>query len=205
MTYNRGKPLRREKTKKPDGILNPEATAAESACHFACAPFDRATKAADRKWGMDVLPGLVSVETAAKYGKAVGKLSEAIQERNPALVEQWAGVCIRGLTALDAEATQAGHRPAGGKFTEGYVAATDDRPALRFGVLHDDAERQAAQAKRPDLMFFTAHEVGLALQQKLATPLVVETKKRFPGATVTRIKPADPVNWAAGGDEIPDF
>jgi len=205
MTYNRGKPLRREKTQKPDGILNPEATAAESACHFACAPFDKATGDANRKWGIDRLPGLVSTETARKYGHCVGKLSEAIQARDAPLVEQWAGVCIRGIAKLEQEAVEAGHKPASGIFWEGYAEKTDDHPALRFGVLADGNQWQAAKAARPDLTFFNIHEVGLALQQKLATPLVMETKKHFHTANVTRLTPKDPVNWAAGGDPIPDL
>ena len=195
--------MRREKTQKPDGITNPDATAAEGKCHFVCAPLGKAEDEANRTWGIDRLPGLVSAETAGKYGYCVGKLSEAIQAGDSDLAEQWAGVCIRGIFKMDAEARAAGHQPATGEFWEGYAPETDDHPELRFGVLADGNQWQTAKAARPDLTFFSIHEVGLALQQKLATPLVMETKKHFLGANVTRIKPKDPINWAAGGDPIP--
>jgi len=205
MTYNNGKQWRLPKTQKPDGITNPDATAAEGKCHFVCAPLGKATDDANRKWGIDRLPGLVSGETAGKYGYSIGKLSEAIQARDGDLAEQWAGVCIRGIFKMDAEATAAGHKPASGIFWEGYAPETDDHPALRFGVLADGNQWQTAKAARPDLTFFNIHEVGLALQQKLATPLVMETKKHFHTANVTRLTPKDPINWAAGGDPIPDL
>jgi len=194
----------RKQTQKPDRIIAPEITAAQSKCHYACAPFDRANAEAAAKWGIDRLPSLVSAETARKYGGAIGSLNEAMNTNDAELVEQWAGVCIRGLVALDAEATKAGHKPASGEFIEVEVPAFNDLPAIKIGILKDAGQREAAKAIRPDLTFITPREAATAYQVKLATPLVKQIKDIFPEAEVTRVKTISDVSEYLN-DEIPDF
>ena len=198
-------PKRPRRQRKADRLISPGSSGEEIQCDYAMAPMDRLATDMDRKWGIEQLPALVSPETALKYGKAIAHLNQCIQDCDPAKCAAAAANCIKGLNAMDAEATAAGHKPAAGATWEYEIPATESAEPFRFAILADDAEWQTAKEKRPDLIFFTMREVAMALQLKLASPLVVETKKRFPGATVTRIKPADPVNWAAGGDEIPDF
>ena len=196
-------PKRPRRQRKADRLLSPGSSGEEIQCDYAMAPMDRLATDMDRKWGIEQLPALVSPETALKYGKAIAHLNQCIQDADPAKCAAAAQNCIKGLNAMDAEATAAGHQPAAGAIWEHEIPGREGAEPFRYAILADNAEWQTAKAERPDLTFFTMQEVGIALQMKLATPLVMETKKHFPGANVTRIKPADPVNWAAGGDPIP--
>jgi len=204
MHKNSGQKFTRKPTQKPDNLVSPEITAAQSKCHFVCAPFDRANELSDAKWGIDRLPGLVSSETAGKYGGAIGSLNEAMGALDAELVEQWAGVCIRGLAAMDAEAIKLGHTPASGEFIEIEVPEFNEMPAIKIGILKDARQREAAKAIRPDLTFITAREAATAYQVKLATPLVKQVKDLFPDAEVTKVKSLGAKFFADGGDDLAD-
>lgn len=194
---------RRDDTKAPDRLLSPEVSALESEIHFMCAPLDRATKQMDLTWGQDQLPGLVAIETAGKYGFAIGTLNQAISDRDKDNVKKWVAVCIRGLKAMDEEARAAGHTPITGKYIEVQIEAHDEMEAMGFGILLDPAHRAAAQAQRPDLTMITPREAALGYRVKLHVPLVQAVKEHFPAAHITKVKPKTPVDYAAGGDEIP--
>ena len=162
---------------------------------------DHLAREMDAKWGIERLPELVSVATAQKYGVAMAHLNQCIQDSDPAKCAAAAQNCIRGLQAMDAEATAAGKQPASGEFWE-YELPGSPEP-FRFAIMRDGAEWQAAKAKRPDLTFFSMREVATALQAKMNSPMIQEVKEHFPGATITRLKPNPPVDYAAGGDAIP--
>lgn len=185
----------RHRRQKFDRLLSPGASAAEITIDKALGPFDAATRAANLKWGHERLPELVSVETATKFGSALGKLNAAIESADVDEVTARVGVCLRGYAAMDAEAEASGAPKADPRILE-Y-----DLDGFRFGVMHDADCWEAAQAARPDLRLFTLREVAVALQSA-SLPLIDEVKAVFPGAKITAIKPKtefDPVL----GDEIP--
>ena len=175
--------FRRTNTRKRDPITSPDASPEETAVHMACAPFDKATRDMDRKWGIDRLPGLVSVETAAKWGSALGKLNAAIEARDPAEVAARVGVCLRGLSAMDAEAEANGAQKANPEIWE-Y-----DLNGFKFAILRDGMEWQALKAARPDLLFFTLHEIAVALKAYKFDGVVAEIKRAFDGAQITAVRP----------------
>lgn len=181
---------------KFDRLLNPAVSSEELTCSYAVAPFDEAALAQDRKWGIDRLPTLVSVETARKYGAALGQLNAAIEAGDPEMVAHKAGVCVRGLAAMDAEAEAAGAPKADARVIE-Y-----DLDGWVIGIMADDRAWQAIQAVRPDLKLFSLREVALALKA-VNTPAVNAVKEAFPGARMTAVNAKPPVNYALGGDEIP--
>ena len=74
-----GRPKRQ---KKADRLLHSGQSQNQVMCDFALAPLDRLAIEMDRKWGIDVLPELVSVEMAQKYGSAMAKLNAAMKEKN---------------------------------------------------------------------------------------------------------------------------
>ena len=113
----------------------------------------------DAKWGIDVLVELVSAETAAKYGSAMAKLNAAIDEGDPAVVAARAQVCIRGMDAMDAEATAAGAQRAS---MDVWEVELDDGQI--YGVMKDGRSWQAITAQRPDLTLATLREVACALE-----------------------------------------
>lgn len=188
---------RPRRERKGDRLLNPDARRAEIQCDYGVAPLDRVASEYDRKWGIDRLPELVSTETADKYGFSIGKLNEALAETDPEQTKAWAAVCIRGLHAMDAEATKLGRKPASGKYLEYQL------DGWKFGILFDDMEWQTAQAERPDLKFFSLREAAIALRTKMDTGPIAEIKKHFPGAQVVEHR-RTPMEQLLN-DEIPEF
>jgi hypothetical protein len=161
----------RKMTKKPtrqrkaDRLMHHGKSQDEIQCDYAVGPFDRMAFDMDRKWGVDMLCELVSPETAARYGSAMAKLNAAIEANDPAMVAARAAVCMRGMQAMDAEATAAGKQP-----------ASDDVWILAFngkqvGLLKNGRAWQTVQAAHPGLQLVTENDVILALEAMEASTL----------------------------------
>lgn len=179
-----------KRQRKADRLIHGDLPRAEIECDYAVAALDRLAIKMDEKWGIDRLPELVSPETARKYGAALAQVNEAHAANDAKLAAHKAQVCMRGLAAMDAEATKLGHQPATGAFWEYEL------DGFRFAVLKDDREWKTAQAKRPDLTFHTMREVGLALKFHADNnPVLAEVKKTFPGAQVVENRKTPSPNW----------
>jgi hypothetical protein len=167
--------------KKDDRILHKGATANEIKADLSLAPFDKAVREMDKRWGVDRLPELVSVESAAKWGKAMAGLNAAIDAQDPDKVKFWVEICLRGLAAMDAEAVSLG-RPVSDPMIweheyEGQV----------YGIIEDGREWPAAYAKRPGIAIHTMREVAVALHEH-RNGLVNAVKLAFPGAEVKAVR-----------------
>jgi hypothetical protein len=169
--------------RKADRLMHHGKSQDEIQCDYALGPFDRMSYDMDRKWGVDMLCELVSPETAAKYGSAMAKLNAAIDAQDPAMVAARAAVCMRGMQAMDAEATAAGKQP-----------ASDDVWILAFngkqvGLLKNGRGWKAVHAAHPDLQLVTENDVILALEAFEASKLgqmKAMIEGSFPQAEVTR-------------------
>lgn len=186
-------------------LVTPNASPREIECDHALAPFDRAATDAERKWGIDRLPSLVTPDMAAKWGRAMAKLNEAISAGDPEAIAIHAAAGIRGLAAMDAQAE------ASGATRTPDVWEYDDGNGFRFGIMHDNHQWQAAKEQRPDLALFTMREVSLALKGISANGLLGVVKERFPGAEVKAVRPREKTVslpegfFEGGGDEIPNL
>lgn len=167
--------------KKDDRILHKGATANEIRADLSLAPFDKAVRDMDRKWGVDRLPELVSVESAAKWGKAVAGLNSAIDAQDPDKVKFWVEVCLRGLAAMDAEAVALGRPLSDPMIWEHEYEGTV------YGIIEDGREWPAAYAKRPGIAIHTMREVAVALHAH-RNGLVDAIKLSFPGAEVKAVR-----------------
>ena len=167
--------------KKEDRLTNPGATAAQIRCDVCLGPFDQAVRAADRKWGVDRLPEIVSPESALKWGKAMAGLNDAIQSEDPDKVKFWVEVCLRGLTAMDAEAVALGRPVSDPMIWEHEYEGTV------YGIIEDGREWPAAYAKRPGIAIHTMREVAVALHAH-RNGLVDAIKLSFPGAEVKAVR-----------------
>lgn len=182
--------------KRHDRILAGMAAPDEIRCDMVTGPLDHATRQMDRKWGVDRLPDLVSLETAAKWGDALAKLNVAIQSGDVETTKARTAACIRGLAVMDAEATAAGHQPANPAVWE------IEHNGKRIGIFADSVEWQAAAAARPDLTLYSLAEVAVALlAYREAGPVIEAVKSSFPGAAIVSIR--QPANIDLGGDYIP--
>jgi hypothetical protein len=160
---------------KADRLTHSGAKPEEVACDFALGPFDTAARDTERKWGINRLEGLVSPETAARYGSALGKLNAALDAMDPADTAARAAVCIRGMAAMDAEATAAGHQVQEIEIG-GQICA----------VLWDGNQWPVYAALRPGVRTYTPQEVANALAAYGET--VAAVKDAFPGAQVTAVR-----------------
>lgn len=183
---------RPQRHNKGDRLMHSGAKPEEVACDFALGPFDTAARNMERKWGINRLEGLVSPETAARYGSAIGKLNAAMDANDPAEVAIRAGVCIRGMAAMDAEATATGHQP----ITPDAMEIEVDGKTC--AVLRDEAAWPAYMAARPGVRVYTLREVANALAAYGQT--VGAAKDAFPGATVSAVR--SPLAQALN-DDIP--
>lgn len=183
--------------KKDDRFLSGRATAKEIQCDMSLAPFDKAVREMDKRWGVDRLPELISVESAAKWGRAMAGLNDAIDAQEPDKVKFWVEVCLRGLAAMDAEAVALG-RPVSDPMIWEY-----EYEGITFGIIEDGREWPAAYAKRPGIAIHTMREVALALHDR-SMSIVNATKLAFPGAEVTAVRRPkadleDDIDFLSGG------
>ncbi len=172
------RPMRK---KKDDRILTKGATAEEIRADLSLAPFDHAAREMDKKWGVDRLPELVSVESAAKWGKALAGLNGAIDAKDADKVKFWVEVCLRGMQAMDAEATAAGVPLSDPMIWE------HEYEGVVYGIIEDGREWPAAYAKRPGIAIHTMREVAVALHEH-RNGLVNAVKLAFPGAEVKAVR-----------------
>ena len=179
---------------KGDRLMHSGAKPEAVACDFGLGPFDTAARAMERKWGINRLEGLVSPETAARFGSAIGKLNAAIDNNDPAETAVRAAVCIRGLAAMDKEAEAAGHQPIPPQAQEIKV------DGKLCAVLWDDAAWPAYHALRPGVRTYTPLEVANALAAY--GQAVGAIKDAFAGATVSAVRTPTPLE-AELNDEIP--
>lgn len=170
----------RQFARRRDPLVHPGATSDEMAIGNALAPFDRAVRETERTWGIDRLPELVSPESAAKWGSAVGKLNAAIEAGDLADVTARVGVCLRGLAALDAEARAAGHQPIK---AEAWEITVD---GVTCAILKDDAAWPKYAETRPGVRVYSLREVSHALAAYGG--MVAAVKDNFPGARVTAVR-----------------
>jgi len=164
-----------------DGYTDPIA----EGIHASIKPLDRVATEMELKWGCDRLPGLVSPQTAAKFGAAKAKLDAAVESNVAADVARTAGVMMRGWAALDAEATKGGHKP-----LEPHIWSHTTAAGFKFAVAQCNADGIKALKTHPDLQgvaVYSLDEIGRLLESK-SMQLVNATKERFPGATVKAVK-----------------
>ena len=183
MTEHR--PTKPRRQRRADRVLHRDVTAVQIKCDFALAGFDRMANAMDHKWGIDRLVELVPADVAAKYGSAMAKLNQAIDDQDPDEVAVRASVCIRGMEAMDQIATQAHGEP---PTAQVWVVEAD---GYTFGLMRDSRAWQRAQEAYPKLELITEREMVLALtmyRRSLAKEMIDAAKAAFPGAEVTAVR-----------------
>lgn len=170
--------------RKSDRLMNPGATRDQIECDFVMGPLDAEARRMDRKWGIDRLPELVSIDMARKYGRAMAILNAAIDAEDVDACKAAAANCVRGLQAMDAEAEATGQPKADPTIWQ------FDLDGFTFGIMRDERSWQAAQEANPGLRLFTLREVGNALQAVAGElPAAKAVEEVFGKSKVTAIRP----------------
>lgn len=165
---------------------------------------DSARAEAERKWGCGRLELLAGDELRAKFRRQQATWSEAYQEAWAAdmltrgqldKVVAKAGAMQRAWAALDAAATEAGHRPVA-PFVWEVRLATGEVAAF----VQTNAEASKVIAEGRYVAVYTAEEIGNVID---ALPAALQMAKvHFPGSKFTG---AGDRSWVAEGDPLPDF
>jgi hypothetical protein len=174
-----------KRQKKSDRILHGSQSKDAIMCDYALAPVDRLAIQMDEKWGIDVLPELVSVSMSQKYGSAVAKMNAAVEAGDVEECRKRCEVVIRGLQAMDVEAERIGAQRAS---TDVWEVEIDGK---LFGVMKDGRSWRTIKKQRPELELLTLREVGLAyswFRDNWAGELEKAAKQSFPGAEIVDIK-----------------
>ena len=134
----------------------------------------------ERRWGADRLVGLVSVETAAKYGRAKAKLDRAIDANDVEAVKKNAANMIKAWKVLSDEAVTRGHK---GLDPEVWEVMTED--GQRYAFVRSNVEA-----------WQTSREMARLIEVRVK--LVGEVKDVFSDSTVVSADKS-----VALDDEIP--
>lgn len=176
-----------------DRLLGAHITPEELAVDYAIAPFDRAMRQAEARWGIGRLPELVTPETARKWGEVMAALNTAIAANDLDAVTANVTRLCNGLARLEYEAAQAGHVP--------LPPFLEHRgPARHFIVIHDARDLPLVQAAFPGVTIHTLTEVAASLDDH-RDAVVNEARKHFPTAQIVSIHRPGPA--ADLDDEIP--
>ena len=175
--------------RKPGNPFSPSPFDAALANH------DRAITLMDAKWGVNVLPDLVSPETAAKFARSTSKRDLSIETGDDDAAIAAFGSVVRGLAALDAEATAAGHVPL--KVDRVWVSRAVDGNPVAIVQSNTDARIAHASKRFEGYLIYSLEEIMLIISDRSLLG-VLDAKKLFPGATIEKVKPA--VVWKQGDD-----
>ena len=168
--------------RKSDRMINPGVSAAELRCDMACAPLDNLARQMDAKYGIDRLVTLVTPALADRYGAAIAHLHSVYDVADHAQTVAAATNCMKGLNAMDAEATALGHKPADPRV---WMIELDDR---KYGFVEDAAFVAIAERNNPGVKIATLRMAVVALNPE-RFGMVAAVFAAFPGATVTAIRP----------------
>lgn len=148
----------------------------------------------EKRWGIDRLPELVSVETQQKYWRQVDKLDAAIESSDADLVIKYAAGMMRAYKAMQNEARERGHDELRGEWFE---CETADGRVMIVAPSFEEAHKAARE--RPGCLIYAMREVAAIICRDEAGRFVNAVKEVFPVATVESVrKPKDDLN-----DEIP--
>jgi len=179
--------------KKPDRLMNREdiGNVIAEGIYHALRPLDEMVHQMERRWGADRLVGLVSVETAAKYGRAKAKLDRAIDANDVEAVKKNAANMIKAWKVLSDEAVTRGHK---GLDPEVWEVMTED--GQRYAFCRSNVEAWKTSREMENTRVFSIEEAARLLDVRFK--LVGEVKDVFPDSTVVS---AD--KRVALDDEIP--
>ena len=184
-----------EYARKHDRILHRAATAREIECDLILAPLQRRIDLADAKYGYDMLPLLVSPDTAAKWARATAGLHEAVSEQDVEKARAWVQVCLRGLNTMDAEAELNADNLLPPQIWDCEVDGDT------FCVIRDGRQHERASRLRPGRRIYTMREVAVALRA-MQTAVVDSVKDIFAGAEIVGVRKIEDDNLEDDLDKV---
>ena len=154
--------------------------------------YDRKIVEAEKVWGIDRLPYIVSDATRQRWWRAIDALNLAINDGKADKVRVLVDNLIVGIDRLIAEAQERGAQP-----LEPDVWETPIDGGRTLRIVKTWPERAYKVEADPFILTYTLEEIGRLVT---SMPLLNAVKKEWPGATVE--KPVSPLSKELN-DEIP--
>jgi hypothetical protein len=179
-----------KKLRRYDDLTNHGVSANEAAIAGALIPLDRVAVEMEAKWGVGVLPTLVSPELAGKFESARRRLDQAIEAADPAEVAKRAEIMIKGWRALDREA-------AGSNLPASWLCIEGD-DGKKWCFVDHESSIPSAKRNLPDHDVWSLREVARVLSEN---SLLARVAAKWPEAEVVAAR----VNRSKGdlNDDIP--
>ena len=152
---------------------------------------DRCAAEMDRVWGVGRLRLLVSEPLRAKFDEQQARVDAAVASGQESFVRVQVEAMHRAWRALDRAMRAEGANPLSSDVWEIALPMSDEVIAL----VRDGADAGSVAQGRP---VFTLPEVARLIETLGST--VLETKRVFPGATVTDAHSSKPFDWSKGDD-----
>jgi hypothetical protein len=149
------------------------------AVQSAIEDYDRQIWEAERIWGVDRLPSLVSDDTRQRWWTGIAMLNTAIRDNNAVMVKALVDNMIVGLQKMILEAETAGYKPLAPDIWE---APLSDGRVLQ---IVRNFPIGSYQPDNRNLLVWPLEDVARLIEHQEAINTV---KKIFPGATITDIR-----------------
>lgn len=169
---------------------------------------DHAAQTADATWGAGRLPMLVSDETRAKFLRQAARWRDALadawnaKQPIPLPIEQairaTGGGMQRAWAALEAEASERGHRPLSAVGTAPAVWETTLKDGTVVAVVRTPEEALLVPIDGRHVAVYSLEEIASVID---ALGVLHLAKVEFPGAKVGGAR--RDFSWVKDGDEIP--
>jgi len=154
---------------------------------------DQIRLAMERKWGVGRLRLLVLAPLRAKFDEQRDRLEQALATKNEVFVGAQVEGMHRAWQALDRAACEAGETPLASQVWECVLPSTGEIVSL----VRTQAEAHLVARAGP---VFTLAEIATLIAA--TGDGVLEAKRQFPGAKITRVRRKPSVDWLRG-DDIP--
>jgi len=124
----------------------------------------------EARWGVGVLPKLVSPETSEKWHRHIEKLDSAIEEKDVYNVRELIEGAFRGYDAMEKEAMTAGFKPHGAPVAW-TVRMSDGRELAICATRNDAGVLHGNCRDRIPLVIYTLEEIAglVAAREKIYT------------------------------------
>lgn len=154
---------------------------------------DETARQYEARWGIGVLPRIVTHDMAEKWQRQCDKLNDAISDGNLNEVMGLVQGTVRGYKALEDNALAMGHKPNPPDVWDAQHPESGRK--YRFCKTRNDA----CAATEKDTVVYSLEEVVRILEKHQMVNVVKDT---FPGSTVTAIKP-EPFDFGRNEPDMP--
>lgn len=174
---------------KIDWISEMNATPDEIMVNRIIDRLDQEAIAYEARWGVNRLEGLAEGELAEKWLRQCQKVNEAIEDKNPTLLDDLMNGCIRGWKALEDFALSKGHQPNDPRYVE-----YQHKDGVIYKICYTDADaRLMDRFNGPECRVVTIEEMANLMEERASQAFDIKVNKREKTITFDFDK----------GDEIP--